>query len=693
MQLCCHMPVMRKQYFPRIVLNNQLQSGNPMKFTIFDPVTRSQRNDATQDVGVNASAAPTMGDVIAARMGRRDLMKGALGFTAMAATVSPLAFAASRGHASEMSGFDFPELEAGVSADHAVAEGYEADILIRWGDPVVADAPAFDPRNQSRAAQEMQFGYNNDFVGTVPQPDAPEDANRALLVVNHEYTNEELMFEGLGRQDRDAAFSGMTQDLVDIEMAAHGGTVIEIARGGDGKWSTVLDSPYNRRITATTPMKLSGPAAGHDKLKTSADAGGMDVFGTINNCAGGITPWGTWLMAEENFHGYFKGPDAEEMTDEVLKAEYDRYGVPGGWYDWGSYYDRFDTEKEPNEPNRFGWMVEVDPANPDAAPIKRTALCRFKHEGAHSVVNGDGRVALFMGDDERFDYVYRFVTAAAYDPAAPNPDILDDGTLSVARFDADGSITWLPLVHGEGPLTAENGFADQGEVMIKARHAADLLEATPMDRPEDVEPNAVRGTVYIMLTNNTRRKAGDENVANPRPENAFGHIIEITAPGGDFTADSMAWDMLVMCGDPKIESVGATFSSGTSASGWFGMPDNCAVDAEGRLWISTDGNDFERTGRTDGLWALGTEGDDRSTSRHFYRVPVGAELCGPHFTEDQQALFLAIQHPGDGGDEWPEFGRTSTFEDPSTRWPDFADGMPPRPSVVVVTKQGGGKIG
>ncbi|MEM8850761.1 MAG: PhoX family phosphatase, partial [Pseudomonadota bacterium] len=376
--------------------------------------------------------------------------------------------------------------------------------------------------------------------------------------------------------------------------------------------------------------------------------------------------------------------------DGDLKA---RYGVPGGWYTWGSYHDRFDTSKEPNESNRFGWMVEVDPSNPTSTPVKRTSMGRFKHEGAHVAQAPDGRIVAFMGDDQRFDYTYRFVTTRAYDPANPDPNILDDGVLSVARFDEGGKMTWLPLVFGEGPLTAENGFDSQGDVMIQTRRASDLLGATPMDRPEDVEPNPERGTIYVMLTNNSRREVGDENVANPRAENLFGHIIEITAPGGDFAADEMDWDILVKCGDPSVAEVGATFSAETSEDGWFGMPDNCAVDAQGRLWISTDGNAFDRTGRSDGLWSMETEGDLRGTSKHFYQVPVGAELCGPHFTADDEALFVAVQHPGDGGDEWPEFGRTSTFDDPSTRWPDFADGMPPRPSVVTITRQGGGKIG
>ncbi|TFL15953.1 PhoX family protein [Jannaschia formosa] len=657
-----------------------------MKFTIFDPLNRSQRFDAADDKGVNKSRAPTIGDVIAARMGRRDLIKGALGFTAIAATVSPLALAASRAHAQADGGrFDFPEIEAGVSDDIVVADGYDADVLIRWGDPVLPGAPEFDVDNQSAEAQNQQFGYNADFIGTVPHPDAPDDPDRLLLVNHHEYTNEELMFPGLDAEDEEFAY--MTEELVNIEKAAHGGSVIEIRRGEDGKWAVVRDSRYNRRITAETPMTISGPAAGHAKMQTNADPSGTEVLGTFNNCAGGITPWGTWLMAEENFNGYFWGEEdnaeQEGLEDEPAKILYARYGVPGKWYAWGKFDDRFHVGKEPNEPNRHGWIVEVNPADPDSTPVKRTALGRCKHEGAMPAVNGDGRVALFMGDDERFDYVYRFVTQDAYDPENRDPDILDRGTLSVARFDADGSMTWIPLIHGEGPLTAENGFSDQGDVLIQTRRAADFLEATPMDRPEDVEPDQNTGKIYVMLTNNTRRKPGDENAANPRPENTFGHIIEITAPDGDFAADTMGWEILVKCGDPSIAEVGATFSPATSENGWFGMPDNCAIDANGRLWIATDGNSPEDTGRTDGLWAVETEGELRGTSKHFFRVPVGAELCGPWFVNNDQSLFVAVQHPGDG----------STFDNPSTRWPDFEDGMPPRPAVVVIQKQGGGRIG
>lgn len=641
--------------------------------------------DASEDCPSNDSGNEGFDQVAARYFSRRSMLK-TTAMTGLALGLPLIGGAPSRA-AEER--FRFEEIRHGVDETHHVAPGHEAEILLRWGDPLFPDSPEFNPARQSEAAQLRQFGYNNDFIGMIPLgPD------RAVLCVNHEYTNEELMFPGLGRQDR-VGFTGMTEALVRIEMAAHGGSIVEITRGAAGRWRMDPSGRLNRRITANTPMRLSGPAAGHTRLRTRADPTGTKVLGTINNCAGGITPWGTYLMAEENFNGYFWGRASRDTHPEAAALK--RYGIPGEWYAWGRFDHRFDIRHEPREANRFGWVVEVDVLDPNAPPVKRTALGRFKHEGAETIVNADGRVVIYMGDDQRFDYLYKFVTNRPMDPEnrAANRDLLDDGTLYVARFRDDGHLTWLPLIQGHGPLTAENGFRDQGDVLIATRLAADLLGATKMDRPEDVQADPTTGKVYVMLTNNSRRGADQVDGPNPRAENRYGQIVELSPPNGDHGAEEARWDLLVVCGDPSAPDIGAQWHDATTPNGWFASPDNCAIDPMGRLWVATDqGSKWPKSGTADGLWGLETAGPQRGTGKMFFRVPIGAELCGPCFSPDGETLFLAVQHPAaDGAEHYPGFERPSTYADPATRWPDFQEGMPPRPSVLQITRRGGGRIG
>jgi len=664
----------------------------------------SNKDEAFQafdDIPLSPADDDTMGAVIARRYGRRDILKGSLAVTAATALFGTAALQSASGPAkAATAGFAFRELEAGIDETHHVAEGYVADVVIRWGDPLAKDMPAFDPRTLTGEEQSKRFGYNNDYIAFFPLDGS---STRGVLCVNNEYANPEVMFPGIGVRPDRSDFANITDTHVGVEMAAHGVSIVEVALR-DGKWAPVVDSKYNRRVTAAAPMSIDGPAAGHDRLKTKADPTGRSSLGTLNNCAGGQTPWGTYLTGEENCNGYFwtdqKASDGKRLTKGLGGAQqksYERYGIPSNWYSWGKFHERFNVDKEANECNRFNWIVEIDPMDPTSTPVKHTALGRFRHEGAEMIVNPDGRVVVYSGDDAQFDYVYRFVSKEKYKPGdkAHNMRLLSEGTLSVARFDADGSMVWLPLVHGEGPLTTEGGFASQAEVLIDARLAGDALKATRMDRPEDVQPVPGTGKVYIMLTNNDRRRPEQVDAANPRSKNDFGHIIEITAPDGDHAASKYRWEMFIKCGDPRVADVGALWNPATTADGWFACPDNAAVDALGRLWIATDQGSLwsEKTGKADGLYAVGTEGATRGQSKLFFRCPVGAEMCGPCFTPDGETVFVAVQHPAtDGVKNWKPFGRESTFEDPATRWPDFKPDMPPRPSVVAIRKQGGGKI-
>ena len=630
------------------------------------------------DLPSNDSGNTPFAEIAETRTSRRGVLAGLAGAVTVGlmgqGMVSRRALAAGA-----QSSLTFTETPHVYDATHHVAPGYDANVLLRWGDAVEAGAPAFDPMNQTAAAQAKQFGYNCDYIGFLPLPAGSNNGDHGLLTVNHEYTNQHLMFPDVTRKQK------LTRAQTEIEMAAHGHSVVEIAKHG-GSWTVVKDSKYNRRIHVGTPMKIAGPAAGHDRLKTNADATGMAAIGTINNCAGGHTPWGTVLIAEENFHGYFGGDPVK--TSEA--RNYKRYGLKAkSRYSWADHHHRFNLDHEPNEPNRFGWMVEIDPYDPGSTPVKRTALGRFKHEGATTVINKDGCVVVYTGDDQRFDYIYKFVSNGRYDAndRAANSALLDNGALFVAKFSADGTLDWMPLVWGTGPLTAANGFNSQADVLIETRYAADLLGATPMDRPEDVEPNPVTGTVYVMLTNNTRRKADQVNTVNPRPKNKHGHILEMIPPGHGKDADHAAlqfkWEVPLMAGNPANAADGAKYHADVSANGWLSTPDNCAFDTTGRLWIATDG--APKSGIADGVWATDVEGDGRMLTKRFFAAPRGAELCGPCFAPDDRTFFGAVQHPADE--------KNSTFSTPSTRWPDFKEDMPTRPSVVVVTKSDGGVIG
>ena len=660
---------------------------------------RMRCGDACSQEVPNDSDNTYFGDVLAESLSRRGLLKAGAIVAATGALSTVLGQdAAYAGPKPKPTGKDAPGLRfdpVPVNTLDAVSipNGYEQQVVIGWGDRLFSDAPAFDVHNQTAAAQQRQFGYNNDYVGLLPTGKGTQ-----LLVVNHEYTDEHLMFPGY-----DAA--NPTVEQVEIAWAAHGLSIVAVKESkASGQLTPVVDHPLNRRLHTSPEFELAGPAAGADLLKTSADPSGTTVLGTLNNCSGGLTPWGTWLTAQENFNQYFA--NAASVADPTDKARLARYGMSGGASErqWEKFDDRFDLTKEPNEANRFGWIVEVDPYDPQSTPKLHTALGRFKHEAAQPRITTDGRVAVYMGDDERFDYFYKFVSTDKYKSSgsnaarAHNMTLLDNGTLYVARFTGnsptseidgsgklpsdgkfDGTGAWIALASGttsyvEG-MTAE-------EVYIFTRLAADKVGATKMDRPEDIEPNPATGVVYVVLTNNSDRgKAGKPGAdeVNPRNQNRSGQIVEVTETGNDAAATTFNWGIFLVCGDPADTS---TYFAGFDKSqvSPISCPDNVAFDKYGNLWIATDGNAL---GYHDGLFGVATSGKYRGQIRQFLSVPNGAETCGPVITDER--ILVAVQHPGETDD--------ATFESPTSHWPDGGSSVP-RPSVVAVWRQGkNAKIG
>ncbi|KQW16263.1 PhoX family protein [Streptomyces sp. Root369] len=666
---------------------------------------RFRCGDACFHPAPNTSSNPYVGDVIATALSRRSMMRAAAVVTVAAAAgtagtvvTAPSAEAAAqqttakpkpKGKAAR--GLRFTPVAPNTADTVTVPAGYSQNVVVRWGEPILRGAPAFDPDRQTAAAQAGQFGYNNDFLALLPLPGEP---GRQILVANHEYTDEVLMFRGY-----DAA--APTREQVEIAWAAHGLSAVVVEENKKNGALTVVSRHHlNRRVTATTEFRLTGPAAGSDLLRTSADPTGRKVLGTLNNCSGGTTPWGTTLHGEENFNQYFA--NAGRATDK-------RYGIGTGASErkWERFDRRFDVAQEPNEVHRFGYVVELDPYDPSSAPRKHTALGRFKHEGATVRLTHDGRPVVYSGDDERFDYFYKFVGSKRMKHGSGravrehNLSLLDEGTLYVARLtgdspaleidgtgklpadgEFDGGGEWIPLVTAtvKGAVSHVEGMTAD-EVCVFTRLAGDKVGATKMDRPEDIEPNPHSGKVYVALTNNTNRGVGTNapaDEANPRNANKHGHILELSERWNRADSTKFAWTLFLVAGDPEDP---ATYFAGfpKDAVSPISCPDNVAFDPHGNLWISTDGNQL---GSHDGLFGVATKGERRGELKQFLTVPTGAETCGP-LVQDRRVL-VAVQHPGEISG--------ATVENPASMWPD-GPGKIVRPAVVAVWRKDGSDIG
>ncbi len=610
---------------------------------------------------------------------RRSWVRGGLG--ALAAGLFAPLLPACAGNGTAARGGPLLGFKAIPTSDQdklVVPEGYEAMALAAWGEPVgvPGNMPAWrmDAGN-SAADQALQMGMHHDGIHYVPLRGS---STHGLLVMNHEYTD-----DGLLHPDGMKTWSAQK---VRKAQAAHGVAVIEVELK-DGRWQMVRPSTYARRFTAYTPFAVSGPAAGHALMKTAADPTGRTVLGTLNNCASGMTPWGTYLSGEENWALYFDGPDKPDASQA-------RWGLrKTGLYRWPEHDERFDAGKHPNEFHRFGWVVEIDPMDPTSVPVKRTTLGRAAHEGAWIAVTRSQRAVLYSGEDARFEYIYKFVSRDKIAPggAKANRELLDHGTLYVARFAADGSGRWIPLLHGQGPLGAANGFADQGEVLIKSRQASDLLGATKMDRPEWIAIDQGTRQVYCTLTNNSARGAKDMpgvDAANPRSNNVMGQIIQ-WQEDGDFDALTMRWRHLMLAGDPANERAEAR---GNINGDIFACPDGLMLDARGVLWIDTDMHasqmykgELQRIGNNQMLAC------DRSTGevRRFLTGPVNCEITGGVLTPDLRTMFVNVQHPGETASDRSDPADPTKY----SNWPDYQPGGRPRSATVVIRRKDGGIIG
>ena len=638
--------------------------------------------EAHDDIAINLSANAPLASLL--NPARRNLLKGGLSLAALGFFSGGIG-ACSRASASPLLGFKSVAVQVYAQFDRVlVAEGYRAVPFFSWGDPVEAGAPQWNPdASDDWQAQLKQAGDNHDGMEFFP---FEGESQRGLLVMNHEYVNPPLHPSGIIDQSKPRPLAEVRK-----EQAAHGVSVIEVKQGSDGQWQRVMDSPYNRRISMLTAMRIAGPLAGHELMKTASDPSGLEVFGTLNNCATGITPWGTFLTCEENWHNYFINRD---QADYATRVSHKRYGLAQEGtsknYAWESADPRFDATPyadqlhggHVHEPHRFGWVVEIDPFDPKAQPVKRTAFGRFGRECAALSLADDGRMAYYSGDDAKGEYVYKFVPAGRFDAANPraNRDLLDSGTLYVARFDADGSGQWLALVHGQNGLSAENGFASQSEVLLNARAAADRVGATPMDRPEWAAVHPQTREVYVALTNNDGR--GDKQAvdkANPRAHNLHGQILRFNEQGGEPTATAFTWELFLLAGETKGskdkdgQAVAANLT-GTINGDIFSSPDGLTFDSQGRLWIQTDYDDLEAPMQAMGCNQLLCADPRTREVRRFLVGPRGCEITGLAWSPDGKAMWANIQHPG----------ISFPASDGKTR---------PRSTTVLITKQDGGVIG
>jgi len=659
----------------------------------------------------NFSDNPTLLSVVERRTDRRGILRGGM-YAAIAALASTTVLGSGLLSSSARANgkmLGFKPVPVGIADTIVVPEGYKAQVLVPWGEPITGSYPAFSTSNTG-AEQGMQMGMHHDGMHFFPiegRSPSQGSSTDGLLVMNHEYVEPRFLHAAAAQLELDSDGTPVENgkrdpDQVLKELNGHGVSVVRISRQSNGSWAMVRD-PRNRRVTGLTPMELAGPVRGSDLVKTKYSPNGTRVRGTLNNCAHGVTPWNTYMTAEENWSGYFTNTNKRDQKPD-LPREHARYGVPTGKsrYGWelasngADEFIRFDASTKGasaaddyrNEPNGFGWMVEFNPFDANSTPVKRTALGRFAHEGVVFAPARAGQpVVCYSGDDARFEYIYKFVSAKPYDPATANGSLLDEGTLYVAKFNNDGTGAWIALAHGQNGLTAANGFNNQAEVLVNTRLAADFVGATKMDRPEwgAVDPRS--GEVYFTLTNNTARTEAQVDAANPRAKSEFGHIIRWTEGGNNHASTTFAWSIFLLGGD--MASGRDKTGKPLTADNILASPDGLWFDPQGRMWIQSDIGESAQNkgvnapfGNNQMLAADPTTGE----IRRFLTGPIGQEITGVITTPDGKTMFINVQHPG----------ATTSAKDfvagkLASTWPD-KKGYP-RSATVVITREDGGVIG
>lgn len=597
--------------------------------------------------------------VVARAVSRRGFLGGVMAFGSGAAIFGSGIFASAVSVRAQSAAFKFEPIGIATDDKIHVPAGYQWKTLVRWGDALFSEA------NHSYSAEtgvpvEMSdkvFGENTDGMELF------EIDGKQVLVVNSEYVNPKINLP--------ATSDGTPRSAEEVTLLKNmqGVTVMEIADSGNG-YEPVVDSPFNRRITHETPMTMDGPAAGSALVRTNADPEGLSPKGTMNNCGSGKTLWGTFLTCEENFNGYFGATGEYEVTEG-----FERYGIGGeGRYAYEKFDERYDLSKEPNEPHRHGWVTEINPTDPDSTPVKHTALGRFKHENAEMVSANDDRVVVYMGDDERGEFIYRFVSSGTWAEGQSTDGLLSDGTLYVARFNDDQTGEWLPL-------TPETTGMPIEDTLVFSRIAGSKVGATTMDRPEWIAANPLRCEAYCALTNNKNRgvkpnAGGDETPVsgpNPRETNNYGQIVRWRPEGEDHGSDRFAWDLYVMAGNPAVYGNDYAGSANITEGNMFNSPDGMAFDSTGMLWIQTDGDDSnegEFKGQGNNQMLVGNP--ETGEIARFLTAPHGAEVTGLCWSSDRKVAFVGIQHPG-------------------ASWPD-GNGKP-RSSVIAVWREDGATVG